>query len=123
MDEKKIINITTRTFNFGVKIIKLANKLPKTPANFRIGNQIAGSGTSVGANIEEAQHSDSKKDFVYKLNISLREARETLYWLKLIQETKILENFPKELINENEELIKILITIIKNTKRNYHLDS
>lgn len=114
---KNKIDITDRTFQFGLEIINLANKLSKTPAGFRIGGQIVGSGTSIGANTQEAQNSDSKKDFVYKLNIALREARETLYWLRIIQASKITF-IPASLLVENEEIIKILITIINNTKHN-----
>jgi len=113
----KKIDITDRTLKFGVEIVILANKLPNSPAGFKIGGQIVASGTSIGANIQEAQSASSKKDFIYKMGIALREARETKYWLMIIVSAKLL---PMKVIerhlNENEEIIKILCTIIKNTK-------
>ncbi|EKD64956.1 MAG: hypothetical protein ACD_50C00232G0005, partial [uncultured bacterium] len=76
-------DITVRCFNFGVDIVRLANKLPKTPAGFAIASQIIRSGTSVGANVVEAQDAISKKEFIRMMFISLKECRETLYWLAL----------------------------------------
>jgi len=111
------IDITDRTFEFAVEIVNFAHKLPKTPAGFRIGGQITGSGTSIGANVQEAQNASSKKDFINKMNISLREARETLYWLRIINETKI-SDVSDALLLESEAIIKILTTIIKNSKAN-----
>ena len=115
----KNIDITERTFKFSLEIIKLSNELPKSPAGFRIGGQIVGSGTSIGANIQEAQSASSKKDFICKMSISLREARETQYWLKIIYDSGLIRSDKiKLLIYENEEIIKILVSIIKNTKSN-----
>ena len=119
---KKKIDITERSFKFGIEIIKLANQLPKSPAGYRIGGQIIGSGTSIGANINEAQSSDSKKDFVYKMNIALREARETFFWLRIIEASKLISTKFEGEKSENEEIIKILVAIIKNTKFN-HINS
>lgn len=111
------VDITDRTFRFAVEIVKFSNKIPKSPGGNRIGGQIVGSGTSIGANIQEAQNASSKKDFVNKMTISLREARETLYWLKIISEADMIV-VPNELLEESEAIIKILTTIIKNTKIN-----
>lgn len=72
-------DIRERSFKFGIRICKLTNELPKTPFGFEIGKQLVRSGTAIGANIEEAQNAVSKPDFVSKLNISLKEARETKY--------------------------------------------
>ena len=74
-----------RLLSFSVKIITLASKLPRTPSGFAIAGQIIRSGTSIGANCEEAQDSSSRKEFLNKINISLKEARETYYWLKVIK--------------------------------------
>ncbi len=112
------IDITERTFRFGIKILQLTNKMPKSPAGYRIGGQIVGSGTSIGANVQEAQSANSKKDFIHKMNIALKEARETLYWLKLLDEAKLVL-VTSDLTRENEEIVKILIAIIKNTKKNH----
>lgn len=115
------IDITERTFKFAVEIVKLANQIPKTPGGFRIGGQLVGSGTSVGANIQEAQNASSKKDFINKMNIALREARETSFWLKIISETDLIL-VPDNLKNECEAIVKIVTTIIKNTKTNSGFD-
>lgn len=114
---ERIFDIRERTFKFGVRIVKLVANLPKNTVGFAISNQLIRSGTSVGANIEEAQNSSSKKEFIRSLTISLKEARETNYWLRIIEETK-LANGEKltELLEEVKEIIKILITIIKKSK-------
>lgn len=108
-------NISERTFEFAVKISKYQLSL-KEKKYYEIASQIFRSWTSVGANIAEAQSSNSKEDFIYKMNISLKEAKETIFWLRLLKEwfgenTDLLEK-------ECEEIIKILVTIIKNTKTN-----
>ncbi len=117
--QDKIFDIRERTFKFGVRIIKLISALPKTTASYAIGNQLIRSGTSIGANTEEAQNAGSKKDFIHCLTISLKEARETEYWLRMISETGIIsQSRLKDLLEENKEIIKILTTIIKKTKEN-----
>lgn len=79
-----------RLLKFAVRTIKLASKLPKTPAGVAIASQLIKAGTSIGANTEEAQDASSIRDFIQKLGIALREAKETRYWLKVIQEAKLL---------------------------------
>ena len=77
------------------------------------------SGTSIGANIAEAQNCGTKKDFIHTLTISLKEARETEYWLRIISEVKLAEDdLVSRLITEINELIKILTSIIKRSKLN-----
>ena len=115
----KIFDIRERSFQFGVEIIKLIKSLPRDTAGFAIGGQVIRSGTSVGANIEEAQNSGSRKEFIHTLTIALKEARETEYWLKIINEVKLADqNLIEGLLLEVNELIKILATIIKKTKIN-----
>lgn len=106
-----------RLLKFAVRIIKLASKLPKTAAGFAIASQLIKSGTSVGANTEEAQDASSVRDFIQKLSIALREAKETRYWLKVIQGANLLpiEEVSKEL-EECDEIIAILISSIKSAK-------
>jgi len=118
-NEMKKFDITIRCMRYGVRIIKLANDLPKTPAGFAIANQIIPSGTSIGANVVEAQDAISRKEFVRVMSISLRECRETLYWLVLIEKTNLIqsEEVPA-LISEGKELRAIIATIIKNTRLN-----
>ena len=85
-----------------------------------LAKQLILSGTSIGANVEESQAAQSTADFIHKLQISLKEARETRYWLRLLIATKILPQ-PRlsPLLNEAEEIIKIIAAIIVKTKRNH----
>ena len=111
-------DIVERTFKFSVQIVGIVNLLPRTPPGIAIANQIIRSGTSIGANMEEAQDAFSRNDFLHAVNISLKEARETFYWLKIIDETNLTSK--EQLLiamQENTELIKILTTIVKNTKK------
>lgn len=104
---------------FAVNIVNLINVLPQNRSIYIIGNQLVRSGTSVGANIEEAQNSSSKKEFIHKMTIALKEARESEYWIKLI--IKTINNQMEQLnslLLEIREIIKILTTIIKNAKLN-----
>ena len=73
-----------RTLNFSENLILLVNELPKTSANLKIFHQIIRSGTSIGENYREACEAESAKDFVHKMSISKKEAKETLYWLELL---------------------------------------
>jgi len=115
----KKIDICERTFQFGVKIVNIVSTFPLTTTGRVIGNQLIRSGTSIGANSEEAQNAGSKKEFVYTFTIALKEARETEYWLRIVQETKLVNDQNLiYLLQEVREIIKILTTIIKNTKKN-----
>lgn len=81
--------------------------------------QLLRSGTSVGAMVREAEHSESKADFIHKLSVAQKEINESIYWLQLLQATNYLNNDEFESVNTDAvELIKILTTIIKNTKQN-----
>jgi len=81
--------------------------------------QVLRSGTSIGANVKECVNAESKMDFIHKLGIALKEADETEYWLELLHETDYItdEQF-NSIISDCKEIIKILITIIKKTKKN-----
>jgi len=110
-------DIMARTFSFSVRIVKLVNALPKTVAGGVVARQLMRAGTSIGANTEEAQGSHSKKDFVRRMNIARMEAREALYWLRLIRETEMLQpSVLADLLNEADELVRILITIVKRSQ-------
>ena len=87
----KPYNLRERTFLFAVQIVQLVNKLPKTVAGYEIGRQLVRAGTSIGANLEEADDAASVKDFIYKAGISRREAKESRYWLKLLNQSKLYE--------------------------------
>jgi four helix bundle protein len=111
-----VLTIPERTFSFGVKIVKLASKLPKNSSGFAISSQIVRSGTSVGANVEEAQNASSKKEFIRGITIALKEARETHYWLRIIMESGLVERGLQPLLDENLEIVKILTSSVKNAK-------
>ena len=116
---KRKVNITKRTLQFGIDIAKLVHKIPKTPAGFSLGGQLVRSGTAIGAEIQEAQNSPSKKDFIYKINHALKEAKEARYWLIILVNSGILSKQECECVfDECSELIPILITILKRTKEN-----
>jgi four helix bundle protein len=108
--------IPDRTFKFGVKIVELVTKLPRSASGFAISSQIVRSGTSVGANVEEAQNAGSKKEFIRSMTIALKEARETHYWLRIIKESGLVKISLESLIGENLEIIKILTSSVKKAK-------
>jgi len=112
-------DIVERTFEFAVRIVKLADTLARRS---RIGEklalQIIKSGTSIGANIEEAQAAESRLDFIHKYRISLKEARETKYWLRLIVGANLLtEKSVAGLRIEADEISRVIARIIINTKK------
>jgi four helix bundle protein len=102
-----------KSYNFALQIIKLCSRL-RNAKHFEISSQLLRSGTSIGANVEEALAGQSKKDFFAKMSIASKEARETNYWLRLIKDSKIFDRQEsKKLIEASEELIKILTSIVK----------
>ena len=110
-------DICERTRAFALRIIKMYRVLAKDEVGQVLGRQLLRSGTSIGANVEEAQAAQSKADFAHKLNIALKEARETRYWLTLVVEAEVLPSQRLDAIQaEIEEIIKILYTIIQNSK-------
>lgn len=115
-------DIRERTFAFAVRIIKLCRYLEKNQdVSKSLVRQLIRSGTSIGANLEEAQSGQSKPDFISKNSIALKEARETNYWLRLISETNRFElSIDKgiiDLIQESEEIKKIIASIIVSAKK------
>jgi four helix bundle protein len=113
------LDICDRTFKFSLRIINLVKSLPKNYIGSAIGHQIIRSGTSIGANVEEAQNASSKKDFINGLVIALKEARETHYWLRIIESSDLIDrNLLPSILSENKELILILAKIILNLKKN-----
>jgi len=117
-DEKEPRDLCERTFEFSIRIVRLCQELDAKPGVGRIlGRQILRAGTSIGANVEEGQGGQSRADFVSKYSIARKEARETHYWLRLLVASEILaENKLGPLIQECNELIAILTTIIKKSK-------
>jgi four helix bundle protein len=110
-------NLKERTKNFALRIIKLYSALPKTTEAQVLGKQILRSGTSVGAQYREGCRAKSNADFISKLEGALQELEETCYWLELIGEAGIFNKERLEpLRSESEEIIKILVTIIRKVK-------
>ena len=103
-----------KCMNFSIRIIGLCRFLNEEKHEYRIADQMFRSGTSIGANIAEAQCAISKKDFIAKLYISLKESNETLYWLRLLQRTQYITNKQYESIYKDcEELKRMLVSITK----------
>jgi four helix bundle protein len=114
-------DIVRRSFQFSLRIFKLYRELEKDSMGRIIGKQVLRSGTSIGANIHEAQAAQSRADFAAKMTIASKEARETEYWIKLIEESKLLPaNRLVEIKGEIQQLVKIITSIVLTTKRNGH---
>ena len=115
--EKSGDNIADRLLEFAVRVIKLVNALPKTAVGKHVGAQLLSSGTSPGANYEEARGAESRADFIHKLGIVLKELKESRFWLRLIHRTEILNPQRVEpMIDECEELIAIIAKSIVTAK-------
>jgi four helix bundle protein len=113
-------DLPDRTFEFARRIVKLCRELDQKPGVSRtMANQLLRSGTSVGANVEEGQAAQSRADFLNKLSIACKEARETHYWLRLLAATEIVgENRLNGLLDEANQITAILTAITKNTRVN-----
>ena len=113
------LNITKRTFNFALYILKLSEQFDERKSSQRIIlKQVIRSGTSIGANIEEAQAAESKADFIHKYSIALKEARETKYWLNLLKASALVNvNNLDSLINEPDEICRVVAQIIINARK------
>ena len=108
-----------KSIDFAARIIKLCKFLEDSKKEHIISKQIIRSGTSIGANINEAQYGNSKADFVSKLHISLKETAETEYWLRLLFKSDYIDNkMFDSLLNDCLEVKKILISSINTAKRN-----
>ncbi len=104
--------IQRKSFDFALKII-LLYKVLLEGKEFVLSKQLLRSGTSIGANVEESIAAQSANDFIHKLSIALKEARETKYWLRLLQEGHLVELDYTPYINEIDEIVSILTSIIK----------
>jgi len=112
------MKITERTFRFSVRVVNVCRFLEKQGHVSRtLAGQLLRSGTSIGANVEEAQAGQSKPDFISKMSIACKEARETHYWLRLLIASDVLpESKISELVKESDELVRILSTIVKSSR-------
>ncbi|MCX5757823.1 MAG: four helix bundle protein [Candidatus Hydrogenedentes bacterium] len=116
-------DIEKRTFEFSLRIVRLCKAMEKDSVGRILMNQVLRAGTSIGANVEEAQGAQSKADFVAKMSIVRKEARETHYWLRIIAEAGLQ---PSErmapLIQEADEIMKIVSAIIVSARRTFLKD-
>ena len=110
--------IETKSFDFGVRIVKLIQYLCEEKKEFVLSKQLLRSGTSIGANVSEAQRGQSKPDFYAKLAISLKEANETRYWIRLLHATQYLsEKEYSSLDTDINEIISILVAICNSKNK------
>ena len=107
-------DIAERLLEFGARVIRLADALPKRIAGKHVGSQLLRCGTSAGANYEEGRGAESRADFVHKLGVARKEAREALYWLRLIQRANLVKpDLVSQLVQEANELCAILAPSVK----------
>ncbi|KAA6300873.1 MAG: hypothetical protein EZS26_002983 [Candidatus Ordinivivax streblomastigis] len=111
--------VAPKSYSFALRIIKLYKWLISEKKEFVLSRQILKSGTSVGALIKEAEHAQSKADFLNKMNVALKEANETEYWLMLLKDSQFLQETEfNSIYNDCSELIRLLASIVKTTKVN-----
>ncbi len=112
-------SIEERSFNFAIRIVRLKDYLITEKKEYDLSRQILRSGTSIGANVSEAQQAQSQADFLSKMNIALKETAETKYWLRLLIATdKLTEKETESILAECIEMEKILYSIVRTTKKN-----
>ncbi len=117
MNEKKNV-IKDKSFAFALRVVKLFRFLCDEKKEYIMSKQLMRSGTSVGAMIREAEHAESKSDFVHKMAIAQKECNETAYWLELLYQSGYLNKTEFEsLINDQKEMAKVLSSIILTTKQ------
>lgn len=107
--------ILKKSLDFAIEIVNYCKTLKYKHKEYSLADQLVRAGTSIGANANEAVIGSSKKDFINKMNISLKEAYETRYWLIILWKTGYLDN-NKSLLNKIDELIRILVKIVKTSK-------
>lgn len=118
MIEKKENIVMNKSYAFALRIIKLYKYLVAEQKEFVLSKQILRSGTAIGALVKEAEHAQSKADFINKMNIALKEANETEYWLMLLKDSDYLEVKSFNSIHTDcVELIKLLASIVKTSKK------
>jgi len=112
MDRKKQtdhIDIVEVSFEFAVKVVKAVEMLPRSTAGFELGRQLLRAGTSIGANVEEAQGARTKREFTNSMNIAKREARETRFWLRVLGACHLLKHdVVGALIEDAERIVRVL---------------
>ena len=117
--DKRTFDLEERLIDFAVRIIRIAESLPKTKVGNHIAGQLIRCGTSPAPNYGEAQSAESRSDFIHKMKICLKELRETKVWLKMIVRAKLMKPASKlePLVNENDELISIFVSSIRTAEQ------
>ena len=110
-------DLEDRLIDFAVRVVHVVEALPDTKAGSHIAKQLVRSGTSPAANYGEAQSAESRRDFVHKMKIALKELRETIIWLKIIERKPLCEpNKMTEIVKECDELIAIFVKSVKTAQ-------
>jgi len=118
LDKRENI-IKEKTYAFALRVIKLYNYLIETNKEYVLSKQILRNGTSIGANVEEAIGGHSKKDFIARIQIAYKEAREVHYWLRLLRDSNYIDDkLAESLLSDCEEIVAILTAILKTSKDN-----
>ena len=113
----KFNTIEVKSYDFAIRIVNLHKYLNRQKEIHSLSNQMLRSGTAIGALIQEAVHAQSKADFLNKMNVSLKEANETMYWIRLLHSTHYLKDNEFAPIHKDcEEIVKLLASIVKTTK-------
>ena len=109
--------VEEKSFQFAIRIVRLYQYLRSKKKEFVLSKQLLRSGTSIGANVAEAQQAQSRADFLSKINIALKEAAETEYWLRLLRATDYMaEKEFRSIYDDCEQVKKLLVSIVKSTK-------
>lgn len=118
---KKDNIIKQKSFSFAVRIVSIYKHISENKKEYVLCKQLLRSGTSIGANVREADNAESKSDFIHKMSIAQKETDETMYWLELLKESEYLsEKDFESLFSDAAEILKILRSIILTTKKNIH---
>lgn len=109
--------VARKSYAFALRIIKAYKFLSSEQKEFILSKQMLRSGTAIGALVKEAEHAQSSADFINKMNIALKEANETEYWLMLLKDSDFIqEDVFNSIVEDNKELIRLLISIVKTSK-------
>ena len=111
--------VKDKSYAFALRVIKAYQFISEKKREFVLSKQMLRSGTAIGALVREAEHAQSKADFINKMNIALKEANETEYWLMLLKDSEYIDEKSFTSIHQDcAEVVKLLITIVKTTKTN-----
>jgi four helix bundle protein len=113
--------VKDKSFAFALRVVKLAKYLQEQQKEFVLSKQVLRSGTAIGALVREAEHAQSRPDFINKMSIALKEANETDYWLDLLHQSEYITPESFDSIHPDiQELIKLLVSIVKTSKTENH---